>query len=382
MLFESPRLGPRELRVAAAIGQIYMSLKHALSSPSRWDGILRRNLFARAIQGSNSIEGYLVSKEDAMAAVDGEPPAEASQQTWMQIIGYRNAMTFVLQLAKSPNFCLSEDFLRSLHFMMLQHDILKHPGNYRPGPIYVRDEKKGENVYEAPAAELVPKLLREFIQYLAASTDNDHLIVKASMAHLNLVMIHPFSDGNGRMARCLHTLVLATRGVVDPRFSSIEEYLGRNTLDYYKVLADVGKGKWNPANDTRPWIRFNLTAHYKQAATSLRRTKVIAKLWDALEIEIQKVRLPERVMVALSDAAMGFQVRSSHYKHAADVSNVVASRDLSALVRTGFLVASGERRGRSYMGSESIRNLYLGIRTEEMKEIYDPFETDLDLVTP
>lgn len=66
------------------------------------------------------------------------------------------------------------------------------------------------------------------------------------MAHLNLVMIHPFSDGNGRMARCLQTLVLAREGILEPEFSSIEEYLGRNTQDYYSVLAETSEGSWHP----------------------------------------------------------------------------------------------------------------------------------------
>ena len=54
------------------------------------------------------------------------------------------------------------------------------------------------------------------------------------MAHLNLVMIHPFEDGNGRMSRALQSLVLARDHIVAPEFASIEEYLGRNTPAYYQ----------------------------------------------------------------------------------------------------------------------------------------------------
>ena len=79
-------------------------------------------------------------------------------------------------------------------------------------------------------------------------------MIRAAMAHLNLVMIHPFRDGNGRMARCLQTLVLAREGILSPEFSSIEEYLGRNTQAYYDVLADAGAGHWQPERDARPWV--------------------------------------------------------------------------------------------------------------------------------
>jgi Fic family protein len=85
------------------------------------------------------------------------------------------------------------------------------------------------------------------------------------MAHLNLVMIHPFSDGNGRMARCIHTLVLAREGILEPEFCSIEEYLGYEQQGYYDVLAKVGRGSWHPKSDTRPWLRFILKGHLVQA---------------------------------------------------------------------------------------------------------------------
>lgn len=68
-------------------------------------------------------------------------------------------------------------------------------------------------------------------------------------------MIHPFRDGNARMARALQTLVLARDAVVEPTFSSIEEWLGNNTEDYYRVLAATGEGSWQPENDTRTWLK-------------------------------------------------------------------------------------------------------------------------------
>ena len=104
------------------------------------------------------------------------------------------------------------------------------------------------------------------------------LIVRAAMAHLNLTMIHPFRDGNGRMARALQTFVLAREGILDPKFSSIEEYVGRNTQEYYDVLGEVGRGNWHPEHDALPWLRFCLRAHYFQARTLLRRTAETATL--------------------------------------------------------------------------------------------------------
>jgi Fic family protein len=380
MIFKSPDLRREELDVIAAIAKMHKSVKYSLSTPSRWEGVLRRNAFARAIRGSNSIEGFLVTAEDAIAAAEGDEPLEAGEETWHAVTGYRNAMTYVLQLAKDSSFEFNDGFLRSLHFMMLYYDLSKHPGNWRPGSIYVRDEAKNENVYEGPPADKVSKLIAELIEYLNSSPDDDHALIKAAMAHLNLTMIHPFSDGNGRMARCLQTLVLAAIGIVDPTFCSIEEYLGRNTQDYYDVLADVGRGKWNPHRDSRTWIRFNLTAHYRQAGTLVRRTALIKTLWDELEREIAKRHLPERVIGAVADAAMGYRVRSATYRHYADVSKVVASRDLRAAVESGLLIPTGERRGRIYRASEEVKALSTKIRGSAPKGIPDPFQKGVTLI--
>src|ERR1019366_6709289 len=157
--------------------------------------------------------------------------------------------------------------------------------------------------------------------------DSTASMVPAAMGHLNFVMIHPFSEGNGRMARCLQSLVLARAGTLVPEFSSIEEYLGRNTREYYDILLRVGAGSWNPRRDGRPWIRFCLTAHFRQATTILRRTREVQQTWDALEIEVKKRKLPERTILVLSDAASGLRVRNSVYRNDAGISDQVATKD-------------------------------------------------------
>ena len=369
MLFATPKLTHLDKVALQEIEETRLKLKYAMSTPKRWQGVLRRTTLARAIRGSNSIEGYNVTKDDAIAAVEGEAPLDAEKETWQAILGYRNAMTYVLQLAASPYFEYGDGFIRSLHFMMLSYDLAKHPGNWRPGPIYVRDEAKGEIVYEGPNSDSVPILVRELIAGLNDDRDTPAM-VKAAMGHLNLVMIHPFSDGNGRMARCLQTLILAREGIMEPHFCSIEEYLGRNTQEYYTVLGKVGKGSWQPSNDAHPWVQFCLVAHYNQGATLLRRIRETERVWAELEIIIKAQRLPERVIFALSDATFGYRVRNATYRTAADIGNVLASRDLQLLVQHGLLVPGGETRGRAYIAGERLRELRQ--KTREPRPAYKP----------
>jgi len=130
------------------------------------------------------------------------------------------------------------------------HDLSKSPGSFRTGPIFVQDDLKDEVVYAGPEASEVPSLVEQLVKS-PGLTDDDQSVAGA-MAHLNLVMIHPFRDGNGRLARALQTLVLARRGVAEPEFASIEEWLGANTPDYYRVLAHTGAGAWHPERDAEP----------------------------------------------------------------------------------------------------------------------------------
>ena len=131
-IYATTVLGAKAIGTLQEIENIMGKLKYALSSPRRWFGVLRRNTFARAIQGSNSIEGYNVTREDAIAAIEGEEPLDAESEAWAAVNGYRRAMTYVLQAAEDPEFEYSQHFIRALHFMLLDYDLTKRPGESAP----------------------------------------------------------------------------------------------------------------------------------------------------------------------------------------------------------------------------------------------------------
>lgn len=378
-VFKTPTLDDDEEGVLDLIASLREKLRDRVAEPRRWNGSLRRMSFAKAVQGSNSIEGYDASLDDVVAAVDGEPTVGADTETEEALVGYRDAMTYVLQIADDEAVRVDEGLLKSLHFMMLKHDLSKNPGRWRPGAIYVRRESTKEIVYEGPQPELISELIRTMLAEL--EEDDCHVIVKAAMAHLNLVMIHPHSDGNGRMARCLQTLVLARDRIIAPVFSSIEEFLGRNTQDYYEILGKVGRGSWHPENDARPWVRFCLRAHFLQARTLLQRRKEIEAVWLACFDLVERHNLAERCTAALTDAAYGFRVRRGNYQNAVatswgeEISDVTASRDLKAMVQKQLLVPVGERRNRHYLPSKQLIEIHEHIRSQRPpRDALDPFE--------
>jgi Fic family protein len=235
-------------------------------------------------------------------------------------------------------------------------------------------------VYEGPDVELVPGLVDELVAQLN-SDSRFPAMVRAAMAHLNLVMIHPFSDGNGRMARCLQSLVLAREGILAPEFSSIEEYLGRHRGPYYDVLAEVGGGSWHPERDATPWVRFCLTAHYRQAVTVLRRSLELNRMFDAVDELVARFKLPPRTFYALAETTQGFRLVNARYRQAAEISQNLASRDLAHLCRLGLLEAHGERRGRFYTASAITRDIKLRTR-EPRVPIPDPFDDPAGFTPP
>ncbi len=339
-IYAAPTRDLEDLQVVTEINEFRTSLADVLRAPRRWDGVLRRTASARAIQGSNTIEGYSVTDEDAVAAVDDEPPLDADEATWAEILGYRRVLTYVLNVATVDDFVPDETVLKSLHFMLLEHDLKKWPGRYRSSGIYVRDDRTDSNVYEGPDHELVPELMRALSRSLVEHLDDDPLI-RAAMAHLNLVMIHPFRDGNGRMARALQTMVLAQDQIIEPTFSSIEEWLGHNTLEYYDVLAAVGRGSWNPDNDASLWVKFNLRAHHMQAQTVRRRFAEAEAQWTQIDDLLRRHKLPERVGTALFEALLGLRLTRPSYVKLTELDERTATRDLVGAADRGLLEARG-----------------------------------------
>ena len=371
MIFTEPTLSKEDHKVLEILEGQRRRLRIATqNNPRRWHGTLRKSTLARAIQGSNAIEGYNATMDEAMAAVEDEPPLDEKTETWLAVDGYGTAMTYIMQAAEDSYFEFSKQFLKSLHFMMTGFDLSSHPGQWRPGAVRVVNDETGAVVYEAPDVEMVDALAGELVEYLGRQ-GHESVVVAAAMAHLTLTMIHPFRDGNGRMARALQTLVLAREGVIHPLFSSIEEWLGRNTQEYYNVLAEVGGGAWNPTNSASPWVKFCLKAHYQQANTLIRRHDEYEAVLDSIDRIIERERLNERMAIPLFNAALGIKVTNSRYQKETEESSYVAGRDLKVLADLEILNPHGEKRGRYYTAGKEL--MHARDRARLTKTVQDPY---------
>lgn len=353
MLFPVPELSAADEQVLGEIEALRVRLRHHVQgSPAKWTEGLRKYLTADAVAASNSIEGFRVSTVDVRDLLDGERDVEVSSENREETLAYQRMMTYLQTLHDVTDFAFSKGLLNALHWMLQghRHTGRRPAGRWRRGPVYVTDARDPSvAAYTAPAAQELPALMDELVEWLNGD-DGSRPLVRAAMAHLQLVAIHPWADGNGRMSRSLQTLLIAREGVLAPEFSSIEAWLGRpgNTWEYYRELGLRGP-VYRPDQDVSSWIRFNLTAYHQQAQTVQARWDRSAAVWEALNAFVAAGGSHDRVVAALHDVAMTGRVRRTRYEQAEGLSRQQAQRDLRDLVAGGVLRSVGRTRARYYV---------------------------------
>lgn len=378
MLFALPTLDADDRRVLDELEQFRDDLRQRVTQPRRWLGQLRRSLTANAVRGSTTIEGYSISASNADALVAGEDmPDAVDAETEAAVTGYRDALTYVQESTAFEAFEYHHMLLSTLHFMMTKYRLDHWPGRYRPGGAWISGGHNRPPVYTAPEANEVLALMSELLDWLNTGDLDAPAYVRAAMAHLNLVSIHPWRDGNGRMARCLHTMVLARDSVLAPEFSSIEEWIGlgeENTLRYYHALASTGR-TYDPTANTSAWLKFCLQAHHLQA----QHVQLLATAWSRLWMDMAEVAdahtLPERMTTALYAAAVG-NLRRTVYQKDENISRDSAIRDLRLLTQLRLIQPSGSGRSRYYIAGEAIHDKVTAMQQAtsdlQLREPYPP----------
>ncbi|MFE2926971.1 Fic family protein [Streptomyces goshikiensis] len=354
MLYSTPRPDSTDLAVLEQVDALREHLRDAVrQAPAQCARNLRKALTAGAIAASNTIEGYRVDVKDVADLMDGEREVEAGDENKAETLAYQQAMTYIQSLHDVVDFRYGKELLNALHWMLQgHHHPLRTAGQWRKTAIRITapgDELATD--YEGPDRELVPGLMAELVDWLNDGELEVHFLIRAAMAHLNLVKIHPWSDGNGRMSRSLQTLLIARGGVLAPEFSSIEEWLGMpgNTWEYYKVLREVGGPVYSPERDTSAWIKFNLLAYHQQAQRVQHRVSRSNECWTRLMEHAEAHGISERQVTALHEVAMTGRVRRSRYERAEAINTQQATRDLQALTKAGALTAVGQTKGRHYV---------------------------------
>jgi Fic family protein len=195
--------------------------------------------------------------------------------------------------------------------------------------------------FEAPAAARLNKEMKAFLTWFNANTGTD-LVLKAALAHFWFVTIHPFEDGNGRIARAIADIVLARSEDSSQRFYSMSAEIRQQRSAYYDILERTQSG----GMDITPWMVWfldRLGGAVDGAKTMLGAVLAKARFWE----RNQTVPLNERQRLVLNRLLDGFEgaLTTSKYAKLTKCSQDTAWRDILPLVEDGILVrnSSGGR---------------------------------------
>jgi Fic family protein len=195
--------------------------------------------------------------------------------------------------------------------------------------------------YEAPAADRVRDEMKKFLEWFENDNSTD-LVLKAGVAHLWFVTIHPFDDGNGRIARAIADMVLARSEHSPQRFYSMSAQIRQERKSYYEILEATQKGEL----DITRWLEWFLEClgrAFNRAETILATVLSKARFWESFAA----VELNERQREIVNRLLNGFEgkLTSSKWAKLAKCSQDTALRDIEDLIRKKMLVkdAAGGR---------------------------------------
>ena len=199
--------------------------------------------------------------------------------------------------------------------------------------------------FQAPQAKLLDGQMQAFLGWFNINVDTDP-VLKAGLAHLWFVTIHPFDDGNGRIARAIADMALARSENSPQRFYSMSTQIRQERTAYYDILEETQKGTM----DVTPWMKWFLGCLGRaidSAQTTLSAILAKAHFWKG----IQGVSLNDRQRLVLNRLLDNFEgkLTTSKYMKLAKCSQDTALRDILPLVERGILVRNpGRGRSTSY----------------------------------
>jgi Fic family protein len=353
MIYATPALTGDLAGKLGVLEDLRQQLGDNIAQPQRWMGSLRREIRASTVASSTSIEGFSVGPAEAAALVSGGVAADRADENRQAVACYARAMDHVGAMAADAGFRWLDRVILDLHFDACWFQRDKGPGLWRTGQIGVTGAD-GSLEFEGPDADEVAPLMAEVVEWLESGDAGGDPFVRAAMAHLHVTSVHPFRDGNGRVARIIQSLVLARAGMRSPEFFSIEDHLAAHTPAYYVALREVQVGRYQPQRDATSWVAFCIEAHLGQARRRLEQIRLAAARWTYLEGLVDGRGWPQRFVIALEQALSRRTDRSS-YGGEADVAAVTASGDLRRMLDAGLLIQKGRGRNIRYEASEQLR---------------------------
>lgn len=296
---------------------------------------------------STEIEGELLDKEQVRSSI----ARRLGIETPGLVNSSRNVdgvVEMMLDATQNHNKKLTEERLFGWHAALFPTGwsgmYRIEVGKYRTGEMQVVSGAMGKEKihYEAPKPDRLPNEMQEFFEWINGNTNLD-LVLNSAIAHFWFVTIHPFDDGNGRIARAIADMLLARSDNSPQRFYSMSNQILADRKEYYKILEETQRGN----GDLTKWLVWYLECLQR----ALNATEIIlesiltkARFWDTH----RNTPLNERQQKMLNKILDGFdgKLTSSKWAKIVKCSSDTALRDIQDLIAKGIL-RKEDKGGRS-----------------------------------
>lgn len=232
-------------KILKNIGSIEAAKEVIVDAPllPLWEKQFKEDAIIRTAHHGTHVEGNQLNLDEAKQLLMGKEVVGRVRDV-QEVINYRNTLELIGQQADKQITKITELLIKKVHRVVIEKmDLPDLPGEYRTKSVIIRDYKTLEIIFKPPSPLEIPFLMREFIYFLNRSLEEElHPILLAGIAHHEMVRIHPFIEGNGRVSRAIATLLMFLGGYDIRKFFSLEEYYDRDAVEYYKYLHEANQG--------------------------------------------------------------------------------------------------------------------------------------------
>jgi Fic family protein len=311
-----------------------------------WEKQFKEEALIRSAYHGTHIEGNNLQKDDAKDVLLGKDVIGRPRDI-QEIINYRKVIDFIDEEAKKKIDKISEQIIKKLHRILTDKILVNEQiGEYRTKQVIIKNSANGEVTFRPPAPIEVPFLMREFVYWLGRDDKEKlHPILKAGIAHHELVRIHPFLDGNGRVSRVLATLILFLGGYDIRRFFSLEEYYDKDAISYYQNLQKASAG------DLTSWLEYftsGAAIEFEKVKEKILKLSKDVKLKD--KFGGQQIFLTDRQMKLIEYIQeIGYIQNQTFSNVFPDISEDTVLRDLQDLIKKGLIKKIGSTKSARYV---------------------------------
>ena len=251
---------PKLLKDIGSIEAAKAVIESAALLPA-WEAKFKEDAEVRAVHYGTHVEGNELNLEEVKKVMEGKEVI-ARDRDVKEVINYRKVLDYLSDIAdekqsdKRTNADVyTEQVLKHLHRLTVNGIVPEDQvGGYREVQVVLRDVLTGDIIHRPPRAVEVSYLVKEFFDWLNSAAARDlHPVFKAGLVHHQIVHVHPFVEGNGRVSRAFATLILLNEGYDIRQLFSLEEYYDNNVGAYYYALRTADQ---NLDHDLTQWLEY------------------------------------------------------------------------------------------------------------------------------